>query len=176
MKLFAHASDIVRSRLEAADPRRAALVRTAVAAAADEIQATARAGSNEHAQAAAQVRSLQSQEKLNEARLLEFAGSRNFDKTAVALSVMCDLPIGMTERALASSQPEQLLVLAKGIDLSWETAKALLILQAGRDGISQERLNQCFASFSRLQPKTAVAALQFYRLRERANKTPSVPS
>jgi len=60
---------------------------------------------------------------------------------------------------LASSQPEQLLVLAKGIELSWETTKALLILQAGRDGLSRERLNQCFASFSRLQSKTALAAL-----------------
>jgi uncharacterized protein (DUF2336 family) len=176
MKLFAHASEIVRSRLEAVDPRRAALIRNAVAAASDEIQATARAGSSEHAQAAAQVQSLHSQEQLNEARLFEFAGNRNFDKTAVALSVMCDLPIGMIERALVSSQPEQLLVLAKGIALSWETTKALLILQAGRDGLAQERLNQCFASFSRLQPKTALAALQFYRLRERADKAPSVPS
>ena len=122
------------------------------------------------------MRSLQSQEKLNEARLFEFAGSRNFDKAAMALSVMCDLPIGMTERALASSQPEQLLVLAKGIELSWETTKALLILQAGRDGMSQEWLNQCFTSFSRLQSKTALAALQFYRLREQANKAPSIPS
>jgi uncharacterized protein (DUF2336 family) len=176
MKLFAQASDIVRSRLEAADPRRAAVIRSAVAVASDEIQATARAGSHEHAQAAAQVRSLQSQQKLTEARLLEFANVRSFDKTAVALSVMCDLPIGMTERALASSQPEQLLILAKGIDLSWETTKALLTLQAGRDGVSQEQLNQCFASYSRLQPKTALAALQFYRLRERADKTPPVPS
>jgi uncharacterized protein (DUF2336 family) len=176
MKLFAHASDIVRSRLEAVDPRRAELIRNAVAAASDEIQATTRAGSNEHAQAAAQVQSLHSQDQLNEARLFEFAGSRNFDKTAVALSVMCDLPIGMIERALASSQPEQILVLAKGIALSWETTKALLILQAGRDGVMQEQLNQCFTSFSRLQSKTALAALQFYRLRERANKAPSVPS
>ena len=176
MKLFAHTSEIVRSRLEAADPRQAASIRSAIADASDEIQAMARAGSNDHALAQVRVRALHSLGQLDEARLFEFAAAANFDKTAVALSVMCDLPIGTVERALASSQPEQLLIFAKAIDLSWETTKAILILQAGRDGLAKERMDQCFTSFARLQPKTAQAALQFYRLRERANKAPPVPS
>jgi hypothetical protein len=105
--------------------------------------------------------------------LFDFVRDGNFDKTAVAFSIMCDLPIGLIERALVQSEPEQLLVLAKAIDLSWETTKAILTLQAGRDGVVKERLNQCFASFFRLQPKTARSALQFYRLRERASKDTS---
>jgi hypothetical protein len=114
------------------------------------------------------VRSLHSLGLLDEARLQEFAREGNFDRTAVALSLMCDLPIGLIERALVQSAPEQVLVFAKAIDLSWETAKAVLTLQAGRGGVTKDRLNQCFASFFRLQPKTARAALQFYRLREKA--------
>jgi uncharacterized protein (DUF2336 family) len=169
VKLFAQASEIVRSRLEAADPRRAALIRTAVAEASDEILATARAGSDEHAQALAHVRSLHSFGLLDEARLQEFASARDFDKTAVALSLICDLPIGLIERVLAQNEPEQLLVFAKASDLSWETAKEIITLQAGRGGVTRERLNQCFASFFRLQPKTARTALQFYRLREKAS-------
>ena len=51
-----------------------------------------------------------------------------------------------------------------------ETTKAVLTLQAGRGGVAKERLNQCFASFFRLQPKSARSALQFYRLREQANR------
>src|SRR6266536_1530351 len=47
-KLFVRASEVVRRKLEAADPQRAVLIRNAVAKAADEIQATARVGSNEH--------------------------------------------------------------------------------------------------------------------------------
>jgi hypothetical protein len=82
---------------------------------------------------------------------------------------MCDLPIGLIERALVESEQEQLLVFAKAIDLSWETAKAMLALQAGSGGVTADRLQQCFASFFRLQPKTARTALQFYRLREKAN-------
>jgi hypothetical protein len=161
---------MVRARLEAADPRRAALIRTAVAAGSDEILATARAGSGEHARALDHVRSLHLLGQLDEVRLRGFVHERNFDRTAVALSIMCDLPIGSIERALVQSEPEQLLVLAKAVDLSWETTKALLGLRAGRGGVAKDRLDQCFASFFRLQPKTARAALQFYRLREQPGR------
>jgi uncharacterized protein (DUF2336 family) len=168
VKLFAQASEVVRGRLEAADPRRAALIRTAVAAASDQILATARADSDVHGQALAHVRSLHSLGLLDEARLQEFAREASFDKAAVALSLMCDLPIGLVERVLAQDDAEQLLVFVKASDLSWETAKAIILLQAGRGGVTKERLNQYFASFFRLQPRTARTALQFYRLREKA--------
>lgn len=82
---------------------------------------------------------------------------------------MCDLPIGLIERTLVQSEPEQLLILAKAIDLSWETTKVVLNLSAGRSSMTKERLDQAFASFFRLQPKTARSALQFYRLREKAS-------
>ena len=131
----------------------------------------ARAGSNEHAQVLAHVRSLHSRGLLDETRLLDVVRDGNFDRTTVALSIMCDLPIGLIERALVQTEPEQLLVFAKAIDLSWETTKAVLTLQAGRDGVAKERLNQCFASFFRLQLKTARSALQSYRLREQANRS-----
>lgn len=168
-RLFARASEVVRGRLEVANPRRAALIRAAVAEASDEMLALARAGSDEHAQAQAHVRSLHSFGLLDEMRLQEFAREGSYDKTAVALSLMCDLPIGLIERALAQDDPEQIIVFAKASDLTWESAKAMITVQAGRGGVTQERLNQCFASFFRLRPKTARTALQFYRLREKAS-------
>jgi hypothetical protein len=89
-----------------------------------------------------------------------------------ALSLMCDLPIGLVERVLAQNRAEQTLVIAKAIDLAWDTTMALLLLQAGAGGGSRSQLDQCFASFSRLQPKTARIAMQFYRMREKANQPP----
>jgi len=168
VRLFAKASDAIRGKLEAVDPRRAVLIRTAVAEAADRIQATARAGSQTHAQALAEVRALHAQGRLDETRLLGFVEQGIFDKTAVALSLMCDVPIGLVERALIQSEPEQLLVLAKAIDLSWETTKAMLQQCAPRSGVTKEWFDQRFAGFLRLQPKTAKTALQFYRLRAQA--------
>jgi uncharacterized protein (DUF2336 family) len=103
MTLFAQASDVVRKELQAADPRRAAQIGIAVASASDELQKIARAGSHEHATALAHVKSLHSLGQLDEAKLLEFAQHRNFDPVAVALSTLCDLPIGLC-RADAGSE------------------------------------------------------------------------
>ena len=172
LKLFVHASEMVRCKLEAADPRQAALIRSAIAEGSDELQTTARAGSSQHARALAEVRTLHSGGQLDEARVLGFIGERSFDKTAVALSLMGDLPIGVIERALVRSQPEQILILAKAIGLSWDTTKAILTFQSGSAHEARERLEQYFASFLRLKPNTAKAALQFYRLRERAGHGP----
>jgi uncharacterized protein (DUF2336 family) len=169
VKLFAQASEIVRARLEAADPRQAALIRSAVREASEAIQAKARSASDAHARALDHVRTPHALGQLDEARLRGFVYEGNFDRTVVALSLMCNLPVGLIERALVQREAEQLLVVAKAIDLSWETVKAILTLQAGRGGLAKDRLDQCFASFFRLQPKTARAALQFYRLREKAH-------
>ena len=167
MALFAQASEVVRKELQAADPRRAAQIGAAVASASDELQRIARAGSHEHATALAHVKSLHSLGQLDEATLLEFAQHRNFDRVAVTLSTLCDLPIGLVERTLVQNEPEQFLIIAKSIDLSWETTKAILCMQGGQGDF--ERLTHCFKSYLRLKPKTAQTALQFYRLRDRAN-------
>lgn len=171
VKLFVEASEAVKNQLVEADPRRAELIRTAVAEASDQIQTKARAGSNDFAQAWSYVWSLYSSGKLDEFQLDTFAKEGSFDKVAVALSLMCDLPIGLVERALVQNQTEQILVLAKAINLSWVTTVALLLLQAGVNGSFRQHLDQCFTNFSRLQPKTAQTALQFYRMREKASRS-----
>ncbi|MGB9117871.1 DUF2336 domain-containing protein [Bradyrhizobium sp.] len=171
VKLFADASQAVRHQLVEADPRRAELIKSMIARATDEIQTKARAGSNDFAQALSQVRALHAAGKLGEAQLLEFTSEGNFDKVVAALSLMCDLPIGLVERAFVQNQTEQILVLARAIDISWVTTVALLLLHAGVNGSSRQQLDQCFTNFSRLQPKTARTALQFYRMREKASRS-----
>jgi hypothetical protein len=78
------------------------------------------------------------------------------------------LPVRVIERSLAQHRFEQMLVFAKSIQLSWDTTKALLLLQATSHSLGNADLEQGFASYQRLQVKTAVSALLFYRLREQA--------
>ena len=170
VRLFVQASEVVRNKLEAADPRRAGLIRAAVAEASDQIQTSARAGSYEAAEAQSAVRSMHASGRLDQAHLVEFGQVKSFDKITVALSLMCDLPLGLIERVMVQSHSEQLVVIAKAVGLSWETCKALLLFQAGREVLTQEQLDRHLTSFSRLQPKTARTALQCYRLRERAGE------
>jgi uncharacterized protein (DUF2336 family) len=168
MNLFQRVSEDVRAELEAARPREAQQIRAAILAAADRIQTMVRAGSSEHRKAYEELQRLHAEGALDEARIFQFAAARDFDRTAVALAMVLELSINLVERSLVQKQFEQLLVFAKAAGFSWATAKALLLLKAGQGDLAQTELDQCFATFSRLQRKTATMALQFYRLRERA--------
>ena len=171
MKLFVEASEAVRRQLLEADPRKAELIKAAVAEASEQLHTKSRTSSDDFTHARSYVSSLHSAGKLNEAQLHAFANEGSFDKVSAALSLMCELPVGSVERAFVQKQTDQILVLAKAIDLSWVTTVSLLMLQAGVNGSSRQQLDQCFASFSRLQPKTAQTALQFYRMRDKASRT-----
>jgi uncharacterized protein (DUF2336 family) len=170
VKLFVDASETVKNQLIEADPRRAELIKAMVAQATDDIQAKARAASSEFADADHYVRELNAAGKLNEDRLLAFAEEGSFDKVVATLSLMCDIPIGAVERAFVQNQTEQIVVLARGLDLSWGTTLKLLLLHAGVNGSSRAQLDVTFANFYRLRPDTARTALKFYRMREKANK------
>ena len=172
VKLFVDASEAVKNQLVEADPRRAELIKSMVAQATDDIQTKARAGSNDFALASNQVRELNAAGKLNEAQLLAFADEGNFDRVVATLALMCDLPVGLVERALVQNQTEQIVVLARALEISWATTMKLLLMHAGVNGSSRQQLDVTFANFYRLQPATARTALKFYRMREKASRPP----
>ncbi len=169
LKIFAQASETVRAELESADRGKANLFRNMVAKASDQLQTEARQRSAEYAAAESHVRALHKAGELNESQLWAFASAGKFDETTIALSIMCDLPIGLIERATTQSLSEQILVLAKAIGLSWDTTKAILRLQAAaKKPSSGHEIDSLFAQFTQMKPATATKAMQFYRLLERA--------
>jgi uncharacterized protein (DUF2336 family) len=168
LALFAQASESLRAQLEAADPAKAGILRDVVARASDRIQTETRERSAVYGTARSHVLSLHQSGRLDEMQLAFFARSGKFDETSIALSILADLPIGLVERAITNKRTEQVLVLAKATALGWETTKEILLLQAGTGGSSTLELDQCCATFARLQPDTAKKAIHFYRLRERA--------
>jgi uncharacterized protein (DUF2336 family) len=169
IRIFVQASEAVRQELEAATPERAEVIRVAVAEATGDIQSLARAGSKAARDARFSVQRLHALGQLNEAALLEIIEAGQFDETAVALSLMCDLPIGLVERLLAQSRPQQIIIIAKSFALSWPVCKGLVLLHPGDESYSKERLDQIFASYTRMPVKTARAALEFYRSQERGH-------
>ena len=174
IRIFVQASETVRQELEAATPERAEVIRVAVAEATGDIQSLARAGSKAARDARFSVQRLHALGQLNEAVLLQIIEAGKFDETAVALSLMCDLPIGLVERLLVQSRPQQIIIIAKSFSLSWPVCKALVLLQPGDESYSQDRLDQIFASYTRMPVKTARAALEFYRSQERTHDKSSV--
>ena len=168
LKLFADASESLKRELAKKDPRKANLIREVIAQATNQIQTRTRESSNSYATAHAYVQSLNDTGKLGETQLAEFACLHRFDETIVALSIICDLPAGLIERAFSDDRSEQIIVLAKAASLSWETVKALLLLQAKTNNVSKHKFDRQFETFAHLKTETAKRAINFYRMRERA--------
>jgi uncharacterized protein (DUF2336 family) len=170
LTLFETASETVRLKFESADRCKMDLVRDMIKKAADKIQAKLRDRSSNFAAALAHVEQLHKNGRLTDSQVCEFAELRKFDETAAALSLLADLPMGAIERALVHDTGDQILVLAKSVELSWKTTNAILLLQGGATYRANGVSEQYFDRFSRLKPETARSATQFYRLRERASK------
>lgn len=168
LRLFAEASETVRVQFGTTDRAKSKLIRILIARASDELQAQVRERSPRYEAARSHVQLLHDSGGLSEAWLREYAATGKFDELTIALSVMCELPIGLVERAIVDTHSEQIIVLAKAIGLSWETTKTILLIQAGMKGSSTHALEQCLADFTKLKPETAKKVLQFYRLRDRA--------
>jgi uncharacterized protein (DUF2336 family) len=168
LSLFATASEDVQKELEAVDRQKVQLYRYLVAQAKTQSQTHMREGSASYMTARPYVQWLHKSGDLTPDRLLAFAKAGKFDEVVVALSLMCDLPVGHIERAFVHDQADHLLVLAKAIDLSWETTRAILSMRAPNKKSGKGEIDEHCASFMKLQQKTAASAMQFYRLRARA--------
>ena len=153
---------------ETVDRAKADVVQGMVRLAADQIQTRLRDNSSNFAAARAHVEQLYQRGELTEGRLCGFAELGKFDETAASMSLLTGLPIGAIERALVHDTGDQILVLAKSIDLSWKTARAILALRTEAGGRHIADSAEYQERYKRLRAETARAAIKFYRLRERA--------
>jgi uncharacterized protein (DUF2336 family) len=172
--LLERASGAVRARLAAENPLAAAAVEGVVAEVAGSIRNNARNASPDFAAAQAEVERQNRIRRIGEAEIYQYARERKFEETAIALSLLCDTPIDVVERALLDPGAEIVLILAKVAGLSSTTTKAILLLRAADRGMSANDLEQALASFNRLQPDTARRVLGFFRTRVKKPAKPMV--
>jgi len=168
LSLFAAASEDVQRQLETADRQKVQLYRYLVAQAKSQIQTRIREDSPSYAHARPRVEALHRAGALNGDSLASYAQAEKFDEVTIALSLLCDLPIGHIERAIVHHRADHLMVLAKAIGLSWETTRDILRMRGAGKSVGLAEMEANGASFAKLQHKTAVSAMHFYRLRARA--------
>ena len=170
LALLETASDSVRKGLMAANPALAEAVETVVSDIAADISGEVRHTSKDHAQARARVKRLCRTGQFGEADIHTFAQAQNFERTAVALATLGEFPIDVVERALLDKSPDLVLILAKSAQCCRSTARAILLMDAANRRMSAMDLDRTLAHYDRLQVSTAKRALEFYRLRRRANE------
>ena len=112
--------------------------------------------------------------RIGEADLYRHACNRKFEETALTLSMLCDAPLDLVERALSDPTAEIILILAKVAGLSSVTTKALLLLRAANCGMSATDVDHALSSFERLQTSTARRVLDFFRTRLKKPANPPI--
>ena len=163
--LLEKASSAVRARLAAENPQANTTIEGVVAEVVGGIRNEARNASPDFAAAREAIERQNRIRRIGEAEIYQYARERKFEETAIALSLLCDTPIDVVERALLDPGAEIVLILAKVAGLSSTTTKAILLLRAADRGMSAKDLEQALSSFNRLQPDTARRVLGFFRTR-----------
>jgi uncharacterized protein (DUF2336 family) len=163
--LLEKASATVRARLSAENPQAKTTIEGVVAEVVSGMREESRHTSPDFAAAQESVERQNRIRRIGEADVYEYARDRKFEETAIALSIMCDTPIDVVERALLDPGAEIILILAKVAGLSQSTTKAILLLRAADRGMSAKDLDQALTSFNKLQTDTARRVLSFFRAR-----------
>ncbi len=163
--LLEKASAEVRTRLSAEHPQAATQIEGVVAEVVSGIREETRHSSPDFAAAQETIERQNRLRRISEADVYEYARERKFEETAIALSIMCDTPIDVVERALLDPGAEIILILCKVAELSPSTTKAVLLLRAADRGMSAKDLDQALTSFNKLHTDTARRVLSFFRAR-----------
>jgi uncharacterized protein (DUF2336 family) len=176
LALLETASELVHSKLIAEDEYSRPEIRHAVAMATNRLRDTARVGSKTYDDAQASIRSLKDSGQLGDDTVRIFAEDRKFEEVAAALAQLCDVSIDVILQAMLEDKPETILIFAKVAKLSWMTTKTLLSFGIRQRRISSGEIEQCLASFERLNLATAQKIVQFYKIRRATGSTRHVSS
>jgi uncharacterized protein (DUF2336 family) len=165
-QLIAKASHEVRRKLQQERPDLAEQVKVVVTDVTGTLHLKFGPASKDYFIAKRLVGIIYKQGQLTEAKMLEYGQARKFDEAVVGLSLLCELPVNIAERALTDVTGDLLLVLTKAAGFSWETALALLFLAARDHRVSSQALEGKRRDFERLAPESALAVIRFYQSRK----------
>jgi len=175
LKLLAKASQTVRQRLEAANPKQAAAVPTAV----KEATRRARSATSNITQTAeiahALIKSLHADGRLDESEVAAFAKAGKFDEANASIAALANVPVGIAENMMIESRAEGVMILAKVAGLSWPTVRSIIRMRDQLSGAEPADLSASQDTYERLRPSTAQQVLRFHRMQQNSSTT-SAPS
>ena len=166
LKLLAKASDTVRRRLEAANPRQAIEVPKAVKEATRRARSAKSALTEQTAIAHALIKSLHEDGRLDEFQVANFAEAGKFDETNAAIAALANVPVSIAENMMIETRAEGVMILAKVAGLSWSTVRAIIDLRDDFSGQDPTDLQACKSTYERLRPSTAQQVLRFHRMEQ----------
>jgi uncharacterized protein (DUF2336 family) len=168
LKLLAKASEAVRARLEAAHPKQAGEVPTAVREATRRARTAPAAITKQTAIAHALVKSLFEDGRLDEYQVEQFAEAGKFDEANAAVAALANVPVAIAENMMVETRAEGVMILTKVAGMSWATVKAIIHMRDELSGGEPTDLQACKETYERLRPSTAQQVLRFHRMQQTA--------
>jgi uncharacterized protein (DUF2336 family) len=175
LKLLAKASETVRQRLEAANPKHAADIPMAVREATQRARSAKSSVTEQTAIAHALVKSLFDDGRLDERQVAQFAESGKFDEVNAAIAALASVPLAVAEDMMVETRAEGVMILCKVSGLSWSTVRTIINLRDDLSGGEPTDLNACRDTYERLRPSTAQQVLRFHRMQQ-SSSPPTVPA
>jgi uncharacterized protein (DUF2336 family) len=165
-ELLLRATEAVRSRLlsrtppEFQDEMQRAL--GAVAAAIRQESSTPR----DFKAAKVFVELLHEKNELHESTLFEFARTRKYEETAVALSLLSSASLEIVKPLMKSPRDDGLLIPCKVADCKWETVSAILATKLPSGSAPKAGHDKLKIDFEKLSKPNARRLLRFWQVRE----------
>jgi uncharacterized protein (DUF2336 family) len=166
--LLAGSIDIIRRRLfEVVKPGRQAAIKQAMSeiSGVPEIVESRR----DFAPAQRTILALHGAGELNEAALLGFAKSHQYEESIAALAAMSGVKIATLDRLIAGDRHDPILIVGKTLGLEWASVRALILLRLGRHRVpAPADIESARVNFARLMPSTAERVVNFWQTRQSA--------
>jgi uncharacterized protein (DUF2336 family) len=175
LKLLAKASDTVRQRLEAANPKLAAEVPMAVREATQRARSAKSAMTQQTAIAHALVKSLFEDGRLDEHQVAQFAEGGKFDEANAAIAALANVSVTIAENMMIESRAEGVMILCKVSGMAWSTVRAIINMRDDLAGGEPTDLLACKDTYERLRPSTAQQVLRFHRMQQ-TSSPPTAPA
>jgi len=166
LKLLAKASVTVRARLEAANPRQAGEVPTAVREATRRARSAPSALTRETTIAHALVKSLYDDGRLDEQQVEAFATAGKFDEANAAIAALANVSVSVAENMMIETRAEGVMILAKVAGMSWTVVKSIINMRDDLSDGEPTDLGACKDTYERLRPSTAQQVLRFHRMQQ----------
>lgn len=165
LKLIAKASDAVRDRLKAVHAETSEEIDGAVKKVAAGAQMRSAADDIDVAAARLHVGKLHEAGQLSERQVANFASDGKFNETNAAIACLTNVPFVTVEGMMVESRSEGVMVLAKVLDFSWTTVKAILDMRGGLPAHDEAFTR---VSYERLKPSTAQQVLRFHKMQQQS--------
>ena len=166
LEVLERASEAARKTLETIRPELGREIEQAVSTVTASIASKSISSPDDRIEAEKRIEVLRVEGRLNEEELANLAMAGDRAEAVAALAVLATLPIDLIERAMTHEREELILLIAKTVELSRYTVKAILLLRGGSEGVSEVVLEKQLRNYERLRTPTAQQAVRFFMLRD----------